>query len=400
MTDIDVVVAGHICLDVTPQFFAAAGTMGDLFQAGSLLKVGPASISTGGPVSNTGLPLRRLGMNVRLMGKCGDDTFGQALMAAIKAEAPGAEAGMQIVPSEHTSYTVVINPPGLDRMFLHCTGANDTFGADDIDLKTVSAAKLFHFGYPPLMARTYADGGSELVRILQGAKATGATTSLDLAWPDAASPAGKADWKSILRASLPYVDVFTPSVEELVFMLHRGRFEELSRHAGPGGHLLDHIDGETLCDLGELSLEMGAAVVMIKCGRHGIFFRSAGLGRLEQMGRARPADLSPWANRQLFEPAYRVPKVVSATGAGDCAIAGFLAALVRGCSADDAVRTACAVGGQNVTAADAISGVKNWDQTRQQVDSRPEKVRVEIPLPRFRFDDAQQHFTGPMETRS
>ena len=52
------------------------------FAPGRLLQIGPATFSTGGPVSNTGLALHRLGIATRLMGKVGDDLLGQAALAA------------------------------------------------------------------------------------------------------------------------------------------------------------------------------------------------------------------------------------------------------------------------------------------------------------------------------
>ena len=45
------------------------------------------------------------------------------------------------------------------------------------------------------------------------AKEAGATTSLDLSLSNPESPAGKADWPAILRKTLPYVDIFVPSIE-------------------------------------------------------------------------------------------------------------------------------------------------------------------------------------------
>ena len=395
---LDAVVAGHICLDITPAFPAGAKTIAELFRPGSLINVGQATVSTGGPVSNTGFPLRRMGMNVALMGKCGDDTFGRAILERTKAEAPGAEAGMRVVAGENSSYSVVISPPGIDRIFLHCTGANDTFAAEDIDLDAVGSARLFHFGYPPLMARTYADGGRELKRIFQSARQAGATTSLDLAYPDPAGPAGKADWAAILDGTLPNVDIFTPSVEELTFMLRRERFDELQARAGHG-EMLAHIDGGLLSDLAERSLAAGAAVVLIKCGYLGLYVRTAGRDRLEAMGRARPGDVEPWAGRELFEPSYAVDTIISATGAGDCAIAGFLTAFLRGLSVDEALRYACAAGAQNLQAADAISGVKAWDETTRQVAARPPKNNVTIPLPGWGFQAEADHFVGPRDCR-
>ena len=393
---LDAVVAGHICLDIIPRIPAGARSIAELFRPGTLIQVGQATVSTGGPVSNTGFPLRRLGLNVALMGKCGDDAFGRAMLERIKAEAPGAEAGMRVVPGEDSSYTVVINPPGIDRMFLHCPGANDTFGAADVDLDAVGRAGLMHFGYPPLMARTYADGGAELREIFRAARAAGATTSLDLAYPDPAGPGGQVDWTPILARTLPHVDLFTPSVEELTFMLRREQFDDLARRAADGD-VLAHVDGTLLSDLGQWSLQAGAAVVLIKCGYLGVYVRTAGRGRLESLGRAGCGDVAAWADRELLEPSYAVERIVSATGAGDCAIAGFLAAFLRGLAVDDALRYACAVGAQNLRAPDAVSGVRTWEETTEQVRARPSKTDVRISLEGWRFDGAADHWVGPAD---
>ena len=59
-----VIVAGHICLDILPAFPPASASspfsFTSQFQPGSLLRVGPAVFSTGGPVSNTGLALHNM----------------------------------------------------------------------------------------------------------------------------------------------------------------------------------------------------------------------------------------------------------------------------------------------------------------------------------------------------
>jgi sugar/nucleoside kinase (ribokinase family) len=99
---------------------------------GRLLNIGPAAISTGGAVANTGMALHRLGVPVRLMGKVGDDLFGRAVLDVLRTGAPHLADGMIVTPGEATSYSIVISPPDIDRSFLHCPGANDTFGADDV----------------------------------------------------------------------------------------------------------------------------------------------------------------------------------------------------------------------------------------------------------------------------
>ena len=72
-------------------------------------------------------------------------------------------------------------------------------GSDDVTDATLKGARLLHFGYPPLMRRMYADRGEELSSIYRQAKATGVTTSLDMALPDVTGPSGRVDWPALLR---------------------------------------------------------------------------------------------------------------------------------------------------------------------------------------------------------
>ena len=62
-----VIVAGHICIDITPEIKGKpAGSIQDLFSPGSLINVGAADIHTGGLVANTGLAMKFLGADVSL----------------------------------------------------------------------------------------------------------------------------------------------------------------------------------------------------------------------------------------------------------------------------------------------------------------------------------------------
>src|SRR5579859_491135 len=127
-TTAEVVVAGHICLDVFPTLRGSFM----LFKPGQTLEAGPVVFSTGGAVSNTGLALHKLGVKTRLMGKVGSDLFGQAIMRIAESHGPGLAQGMVVVPGEASSYSIILNPPDSDRMFIHAPGCNDTFGANDV----------------------------------------------------------------------------------------------------------------------------------------------------------------------------------------------------------------------------------------------------------------------------
>lgn len=363
----EIVVAGHICLDIFPTF---TGGMTE-FRPGALYHVGPAIRSTGGAVANTGLALHRLGMDVALSGKVGDDLFGTDILRILREQGAQLADGMKVSGGEASSYTVVISPPGVDRTFLHCPGCNDTFGADDVRDELLQSAKVMHFGYPPLMRSMYADGGEELTRLLLKAKHAGAATSVDMALPDAASPAGRVNWPKYLKQVLPHVDVFTPSIEELLFMIDRPTWDALM--ANGRIDIARDVTRDMLNRLGGQLIDMGCAIVLIKLGDQGAYVRSTpDRARLEATGRLYPRDASNWMSKEAFAPCFHA-NVVGTTGSGDCTIAGFLAGLVVGERLEEAIKLAVAVGGCSVEAADATSGVPRLEKVKERMTTWPRR---------------------------
>ena len=237
-SDVDAIVAGHICLDIYPSLsHLPLGKFFDILQPGRLIEVGDAVFSTGGLVSNTGIALHKLGVNTRLVGKIGQDLFGGAVLDIIRSFGEQLAENMQVDHSSSTSYTFIISPPGIDRMFLHSPGANNTFSASDIPYEEIAKARLFHFGYPPVMQRIFENEGAELISLFKQAKATGVTTALDICFLDPGSPGGKVNWKAIYQAALPYVDIFLPNIEELMFTIRPEEYLKIRSKAGENGFL-------------------------------------------------------------------------------------------------------------------------------------------------------------------
>ena len=80
-----VIVAGHICLDITPVFAGrAAERVEQILSPGKLIQVGNADVHTGGAVANTGLAMKILGNDVSLIGKIGRDQEGKELNKVCK----------------------------------------------------------------------------------------------------------------------------------------------------------------------------------------------------------------------------------------------------------------------------------------------------------------------------
>ena len=390
----EVVVAGHICLDIIPTLGERRGDMETFFAPGKLVVVGPARVVTGGAVSNTGLALHRLGVPARLMGKIGDDLFGRATLDVLRGYDPGLAEGMIVAEKEGSSYTVVINPPDVDRFFLHFPGPNHTFGVDDVPLEQLDGACLFHFGYPPLMRRMYANRGQELEMLFRQVRARGLTTSLDMTMPDPESEAGAIDWPALLTRVLPHVDLFLPSLEETLFMLDRERFERMQRDAGPAG-VVSRADGALLGELSERLLQLGAAVVGLKLGDQGLYIRTTDeAARLSGLGACVPQNPEEWRGREILAPCFQV-RVVGTTGAGDCTIAGFLAGLWHGLPLRAAAARAVAVGACNVEKVDAASGIPSWSALQRRIQSGWEQRPVTLSLQGWHLDAENGIWIGP-----
>jgi sugar/nucleoside kinase (ribokinase family) len=373
-----IVACGHLCIDIIPGFPAPAeGTPPvDWFRPGRLFNVGAPTIGTGGSVSNTGLSLHRLGLPTRLVARIGDDPLGSLILERVASRGKELTRGIRVVPGETTSYTVVLNPPGIDRIFYHCPGANDTFGEEDVEDAVLEGAGIFHFGYPPLMRRMFADGGAGLERLFERARGRGTLTSLDVTLPDPASESGRVDWKSFLDRVLPRVDVFMPSIEELLFMEDRPTYDRL---ASKGGETMERRVTLAQCAaLAEHALRRGVSVVLIKLGDRGAYLRT---GRTTAPGLSTGAGgrSGGWKGRELHVPVFQAGMVAGTTGAGDATIAGFLASIAKGLAAEDALTMAVAVGACCVEAPDATSGIRPWEATVERVKSGWRRAPSTVP---------------------
>ncbi|RYG48639.1 sugar kinase [bacterium] len=311
-----VVVAGHLCLDIIPALPTLAG-----FEPGRLVEAGKVTLATGGAVSNVGGSLHALGAPVRLVGKVGDDPFADVVRRLLNERELGER--LTVAPGESTSYTVVINIVGQDRMFLHHPGCNDTFGPEDVPAESLEGAGHLHFGYPPLMARMYGDAGETLAATLGQAKAAGLTVSLDTSLPDREAASGRAPWTEILTKALAQTDVFLPSDDEIAFML--------------GGEA--RPDEDRVRELARWCLDRGPKVVGIKRGDRGLYLTDGAV--------------------EVWEPCRRVT-VAGTTGSGDATIAGFLFGWLQGRPLAECARSATATGAACCERPDATSGVPSW----------------------------------------
>lgn len=319
-----ILVAGHICVDVIPGLPSRPNTT-----PGSLSEIGRLTLVPGGCVANTGSTLASLGESVRLAADIGDDELGRILLARLP-DLRLDPSGISTVSDLGTSYSIVLEPPGSDRSIWHHVGANAHFDGAGLDFGDVA---LLHVGYAPLLPAMLDPEGVALSRLLGRARQGGATTSLDLSVIDRTSPLHDLDWRTFLRRVLPYVDVLSPSADDLGSMLDPALVSSVAQL---------HLLASTLVD-------WGAGVVVITAGDDGLVLQSSSQDRLEKAGGVLSRQATAWANASMWVPAQTVT-VKSTTGAGDAASAGLLHGLLGGQDPSTAANTAVSVASASVSA--------------------------------------------------
>jgi sugar/nucleoside kinase (ribokinase family) len=278
----DVLVIGD---DVTPEF----GQKEKLVRSGSL--------AVGGSAAITAVAAARLGLSVALVAAIGPDPAGEFMRGEL------ARAGVDTSPlavraAEPTGLTVVLTG-GTDRAILTALGAIGSLAASDVPAGLLAGARHVHVSSYFLMAESLGPG---LAGLLAGARAGGATTSLDTNW----DPAQRWD-DPRLRAALAQADLLLPNEAEARALAGR---DDL---AGAVAALAGRAAGGT----------GGAGRVVVKLGARGALCADG--GRLVQVS---------------------LPPVtpVDDTGAGDCFNAGLITGLLNGLDLPGAAALGCAAG--------------------------------------------------------
>jgi sugar/nucleoside kinase (ribokinase family) len=259
---------------------------------------------------NTGISLAKLGLRTALMGKAGQDGFGDFVVKVLRTAGLNTE-GVVRDPVNNTSATMVMVDKDGERTFIHYIGANGAVRESDINFDLVRKARILHIAGHNLMPGF---DGPVAARVLQRAQAEGVMTALDTAWDSSGR------WLKLIEPCLPYIEVFVPSIEEA---------RQIAGQQEPS-------------DVADFFLKYGIKIVALKMGKQGCYVKTA---------------------QEAFSvPIYDAP-VVDATGAGDAFAAGFLAGIAMGWDLKRTAQLGNAVGGLCVGAVGATAGVKSLAET-------------------------------------
>ena len=310
-----VLVAGHLCIDITPELTGVPELV-----PGQLYEIGAAQLTLGGCVANTELALASAGVPTRVCSTLGNDPLGEIARRLLAEQGVDLE-DVTTTSGAATSYTIVLQLPDHDRTFWHHSGANAVFTGREMNLDGVD---IIHLGYPPLLPALLTDDAAPLLNLLQEARSRQITTSLDLAVVDRRSRAAEVDWRRVFARVMPYVDIATPSIDDLT--------SALGIHGAPDDDLVEECARRLVHD--------GCAVAVVSAGARGAYAVSAGADRLDAAGTALSSVRSTWSSTAEWVPAAIPRQIVSTTGAGDAASAGLLYGLAHGTGIRRATRLA------------------------------------------------------------
>jgi len=265
----------------------------------------------GGNAANTSIALATLGVPVRVMGAVGDDEQGRFVTSALRRAGVGLEA--LAVREEPTAATVALVKEAGARLFLHRPGVSTTAFAAPLEFPAPLIGGMSHYHLASLfILPNFRPCAPET---LARARAAGLTTSLDTNW----DPRGR--WMADLAPCLPELDFLFMNEDEARMIA---------------------ADAKAV-------LALGVRAAVMKLGPLGCAIYTG--------------------EREVRCAAFDV-EVKDTTGAGDCFVAGFLAAHLRGASLAEAGRFANAVGAFSVQAVGGATGVRGFEETERWMADR------------------------------
>ncbi len=317
MNPLEVVSLGIVVADVIAR--PVSGTA----LKGTLELVDEVVLRSGGSAASSGYSLARFGIKSAILGRIGNDGFGDFLVGETKRH--GAESLLIRDPDAATSATQVLVDTDGERTFIHAVGANARLLASDVDLEALKArgSKILHLAGFFALPSLDNPNGEPTRDLFARAKQMGFTTSLDNVWD------ATGHWERI-HSVLPFADFFFPSIHDARHITGLHEPEEMAKRL----------------------FEMGVGqIVIIKMGPEGSLVMNRA-GEVHRLG------------------ILNVPSV-DGTGAGDTYIAGFLAAWLRGMGLLECAKYGTAGGAMCVRAMGAMTGITDWVELSQMKEQVP-----------------------------
>ena len=283
----------------------------NIFETGSQ-QMERMKLSFGGDALNEAVVLSRLGRQVELISKVGDDETGARVMAYLQSNHVWT-AGIRVEEGLETGMNIVLVDEKGERHFLtNPKSSLRKLVVEDIDPYLDDAADIVSFASMFVSPLLDIEGMEYIFKRIKSKP--GRILVVDI------TKAKRGETLKDLKKLLPYVDYILPNEEEIQLLTG---CKDPYKNA-------------------KMLVKAGASCAVIKRGRKGCLIRTK--------------------DRFYKIPAYPVEQKVDTTGAGDCFAAGFLWALSEGMQIEECGRFACATASCSVEHLGATAGVESIDE--------------------------------------
>ncbi|HBH85899.1 MAG: hypothetical protein A2X05_02125 [Bacteroidetes bacterium GWE2_41_25] len=369
MKKYDAVIAGYICVDLIPDLKKNGpfADISDLLKPGKLIEIDGISFVLGGLVANTGLAMKKFDRKVFLNGLVGEDFIGKIAIEWL--DKYNLSEGIKITDKAGTAFSIVIAPPGIDRIFLESIGCNQIFDTGFINFDAISRSKFFHFGYPPLLKQFYLNDGSNLVDLFSEIQKMGVVTSLDFSLPDPESESGRISWPEVIQKTLPYTDIFVPSMEEVLQIMQPGEYAKILS-SSVSADVINQVVVNTIREIGKQFINSGVKILLIKAGHMGAYLLTDDVSSINEKTGLK-LEKGKWNHCELWCNAYKADplKIKNSSGAGDTSVAAFLSAILDGENPESAVKYAAMAGRNNLYCTNLYDDLSNWQEMTEEIKS-------------------------------
>ena len=98
------------------------------------------TMHSGGCAMSAAVDMAKIGLKTAVLGKVGKDSFGEFLRNTLIENNVNVD-GLAVGENMQTSASIVLSNSDGERTFLHCIGANGTFGENDINWEVIEKSK-------------------------------------------------------------------------------------------------------------------------------------------------------------------------------------------------------------------------------------------------------------------
>lgn len=292
----DIVTFGDTCVDLILRDDDVAPQFGQVEKI-----VAGYDLEMGGSGCIFAAQAAKLGLKVAILGRVGDDAFGQLIIDTLYAA--GVDTRYIAVDRELRTGVTVHLVQGDDRAMLTHFGALNTLTPADVSDEILSSARHLHYG------SLYLHTGllPHWIDILQRAKRQGLTVSLDTNWDP------EERWDYDLERAYPLLDVLLPNAQEAL-----------------------HLSGERDFMSAVAALRARVPLLVVKCDVDGAL---------------------AWRDGSEFSQAVQpAAEGGDGIGAGDSFGAGFLAGWLDGLSIEECLAIGCFCGRAVAGASGGLAG--------------------------------------------